>query len=206
VPLQRYVGSLLLAALVTTGVFLLMQSLVWRGRGGLGEKTSRTVLEFVRVRQDTDVETKQRHKPDRVKPEEAPPPPEMNLNELAPPDQQLVGLAAPDVSGLLDLEGTPQVGGAAGDTDVIPLVRVNPQYPPRARSAGIEGWVHLRFTVTAQGGTKSVEILDADPRGYFEKAAANAVAKFKYRPRSEDGTPVDRPGVEIVLAFKLKKS
>jgi hypothetical protein len=32
------------------------------------------------------------------------------------------------------------------------------------------------------------------------------VAKFKYRPRSEDGKAIDRAGVEIVLAFKLKKS
>lgn len=204
--MQRYLGSLLLAALVTTGIFLLMQSLVWRGRGGTTEKRSRTVLEFVRVKQDSEVETKQREKPQRAKPEEAPPPPEMNLDELAPPDQSLVGLAAPDVSGLLALEGAPQLGGAGGDTDVIPLVRVNPQYPPRARSAGVEGWVHLRFTVTAQGSTKDIQILDADPRGYFEKAAQGAVAKFKYRPRTEDGKAVDRPGVEIVLAFKLKKS
>ena len=203
---QRWVGSLLLAACVTTGIFLLMQSLVWRGQGGLGEKRTRTVLEFVRVRQDSAVETKRREKPERAKPEEAPPPPEMNLDDLAPPDQQVVGLAAPDVAGLLALEGTPQLGGAGGDTDVIPLVRVNPQYPPRARAAGVEGWVHLRFTVTAQGGTSDIQILDADPRGYFEKAAQSAVAKFKYRPRTEDGKPVDRASVEIVLAFKLKKS
>jgi protein TonB len=206
VAVQRYLGSLLLAALVTLAIFLLMQSLVWRGQGDLGEKRGRTVLEFVRVRQDSDVETKRREKPERAKPEEAPPPPDMNLDDLAPPDQQLVGIAAPDVSGLLALEGTPQLGGAGGDTDVIPLVRVNPQYPPRARSAGVEGWVHLRFTVTAKGGTTDIEILDADPRGYFEKAAQNAVAKFKYRPRTEDGKTIDRAGIEIVLAFKLKKS
>lgn len=203
----RLPGSFLAAVLVTGLIFFVMQSLVFQGRSELGKKRTRTVMEFVRVRADTQVETKQRERPERVKPEEPPPPQDMAFDDVAPPDQALIGLAAPDIGKSLGLEGSPKLGAASGgDTDVIPLVRVNPQYPPRAQAAGVEGRVHLRFTVTPQGTTTDVEVLSAEPAGYFESAAMSAVKKYKYKPRVEGGQPVAKPGVEVVLSFKLKRS
>jgi len=203
----RLPGAFLGAVLVTALVFFVMQSLVFQGRQQLGKKQPRTVMEFIRVQADTEVQTKQRERPERVKPEEPPPPQQMDFDQIAPPDQALVGLAAPDVSKSLGLEGTPRLGAASGgESDVIPLVRVNPQYPPRAQSAGIEGRVHLRFTITAQGTTTDVTVVSAEPAGYFETAAMNAVKKYKYKPRMEGGKAVAKPGVEVVLSFKLKRS
>ena len=40
------------------------------------------------------------------------------------------------------------------DGDVLPLVRPVPDYPPRAITGNIEGWVQLRFNVTAAGTVK----------------------------------------------------
>lgn len=202
----RFAGAFVGGLVVTSLLLLLMQALVFVGRGRLGTKQPRTVMEFVRVRPDTTLETKQRERPERVKPEEPPPPQQMDFDDIAPPDQVLVGLAAPDVGKELGLAGAPGLGGAGGDTDVIPLVRVNPQYPPRAQAAGVEGRVHLRFTVTAQGTTTDVEVVAADPPGYFEQSAINAVEKYKYKPRVEGGQAVAKPGVEVVLAFTLKRS
>lgn len=204
---SRLAGSFLAALAVTGLVFFVMQALVFRGRGELGKKRTRTVMEFVRVRADTEVETKQRERPERVKPEEPPPPQEMDFDQIAPPDQAVVGLAVPDVGKSLGLEGSPKFGAAmGGDADVIPLVRVNPQYPPRAQAAGIEGRVHLRFTVTAEGTTSDIQVLSAEPPGYFESAATSAVKRYKYKPRMEGGKAVAKPGVEVILAFKLKRS
>jgi protein TonB len=203
----RHSSSFLLGTLVALTLFFLMQWLVGRGKSsGLGERRRRVAIEFVRARQDSEIQTKQRERPERVKPQQAPPPPAMDLTEQAAPDQQLLGLNAPDVQAALSLDrgrvGTP---GGGADMDVIPLVRVNPQYPPRAQSAGIEGWVHLRFTVTAQGTTADIQIVDADPKGYFEQSARKAVEKYKYKPRIENGSSTPRPGVEVVLAYKLRK-
>ena len=94
--------------------------------------------------------------------------------------------------------------GSGFGSEAIPLVRVNPQYPPRAQSRGVEGWVLLRFTITPQGTTKDIEILDADPKGYFERAAKDAVRKYKYKPRIEDGVAVDWPGVQLVISFEME--
>jgi protein TonB len=80
---------------------------------------------------------------------------------------------------------------------------VDPRYPRRAQSRAVEGWVHLRFTVTPEGTTRDIVILDADPPNYFEKSAINAVKKYKYKPRFENGVPVEQEGVELVLSFEL---
>ena len=39
----------------------------------------------------------------------------------------------------------------------------------------------------------------------FERAAKNAVLKFKYKPRVVDGKPVEVPGVETRIRFQLEK-
>ena len=86
----RLPGAFLAAVLVTGVIFFVMQSLVFQGRGELGKKRGRTVMEFVRVRTDTEVVTKQRERPERVKPEELPPAQDMDFDEVAPPDQAVI--------------------------------------------------------------------------------------------------------------------
>ena len=71
-------------------------------------------------------------------------------------------------------------------------------------SRGIEGWVLLTFTITPEGTTKDIEVLDADPKGYFERAAKDAVRRYKYKPRIENGVAVDWPGVQLVISFKME--
>jgi len=105
----------------------------------------------------------------------------------------------------LDIGNGGGAAAAANDADVVPLVRVNPQYPARAMQRGVEGWVHLAFTVTEAGTTKDIEVVEAEPTNYFEDAAVAAVRRYKYRPKLENGEAVARPGVELVLSFKLNR-
>ncbi len=51
----------------------------------------------------------------------------------------------------------------SSDSDIIPLVRVLPQYPPQAMSRGIEGWVIVEFTISAAGTVKDPVVLESDP-------------------------------------------
>ena len=119
-----------------------------------------------------------------------------------------IAAAMPEFEADLDLGKGPGDGGAsaaANDTDVVPLVRVNPQYPARAMQRGIEGWVHLAFTITPAGTTKDIAVVEAEPANVFEDAAIAAVRKYKYKPKVENGQPIERSGVEVMLAFKLNK-
>lgn len=201
--IQRYGGAAAVALLISFGLFTIMQSLVARGTGGLAEKRERTVFDFVRLARDERTETKKREKPDRKidQPDTDIPMPESQSSSL-----DSGGITVPNVafSPELSLAGGPSLGSGA-DADIMPLVRVNPRYPPRAQSRGIEGWVYLEFTITPQGTTTDIVVLDADPKGFFERSAINAVKKYKYKPRVENGKAIARPGVQIVLSFDIEE-
>ena len=90
------------------------------------------------------------------------------------------------------------------DRGVAPLVRVNPDYPRRALERGIEGWVHVRFTITAAGTVKDLVVVDAEPKGVFDEAASKAVLRWRYNPRVENGVAVERVGEQTLIRFKLE--
>jgi len=85
-----------------------------------------------------------------------------------------------------------------------PVHRPEPKYPSRARRLGREGYVTVRFTILASGAIANIEILEADPRGFFEAAATAALARWRYAPCEWNGVKVDQPGVTTKLRFELK--
>ena len=99
---------------------------------------------------------------------------------------------------------TVATGVAAGsDRDAIPLVRVEPVYPPRELARGTEGWVHVQFTIAANGSVKNAFVVAAAPPSAFEAAALAAIARWRYQPRVEGGVPVERVGMQTVIRFSL---
>jgi TonB family protein len=77
-----------------------------------------------------------------------------------------------------------------------------PTYPARARERGTEGWVDLEFTVARDGTTRDAVVRAADPAGTFDRAALDAVKRWRYEPRVVDGTVVEQR-VETRLRFRL---
>lgn len=199
--MARRVTSAVLALFVTFGLFYLMQALITKAAGKL-EEPAGSMVDFVRLKKDSDLELKKRKLPKKEEPEEPPPPPDLSLARSDRPDQALeeMGFA---VGVEVDVGG-PNMGIAASDADIVPIVRVNPQYPPRAADRGIEGWVIVEFTISAAGTVKDPVVLDAAPSSIFNRAALRAIRKWKYNPKTEDGQPVERPGVKVRLNFELE--
>ncbi len=77
-----------------------------------------------------------------------------------------------------------------------------PDYPPRARARGTEGWVDLEFTVGKDGATREAVVRAAEPEGTFDRAALDAVKRWRYEPRVVDGNVVEQR-VETRLRFRL---
>jgi TonB family protein len=90
---------------------------------------------------------------------------------------------------------------ASADRDVKALRRPPPVYPREAVAAGISGWVKLQFTVAADGTTRDIRVIAAEPPGVFDEAALEAATRFVYSPRIERGVAVDRPEVETEITF-----
>ncbi|MGS3177475.1 TonB family protein [Aeromonas sanarellii] len=95
-----------------------------------------------------------------------------------------------------------QQGAGIGAGDILmPLQRIEPVYPYRAQQAGIEGSVTLRFSVDADGRVQDVEVVEAKPKRQFERAAIQAINKWRYQPRPG---ATDKLVQVITLKFKLE--
>ncbi|WP_430391955.1 energy transducer TonB [Dyella sp. 20L07] len=68
--------------------------------------------------------------------------------------------------------------------------RVEPAYPAEARRTRRQGWVDVTFTVQADGSVTGANVVDADPKYVFDRAALFAVARWQFTPGSQDGKPV----------------
>lgn len=196
----RVVIGITLGTLITVSLYWLMSSLVAAGKNALTEAPKGRLVDFVRVPDPPQLRTEQPkpEKPD--KPQVAPKMPQM-VSEAVKPGTATVDLGALAVDS--DLAVDTGAGLSASDGEYLPIVKVAPVYPRRAQSRGIEGWVLLRFTVTETGSVIDPVVIDAEPPGIFDTAAAKAVERFKYKPRVVNGQAQVVRGVEHLITFKL---
>lgn len=193
--------AILLACVVTFGLFWGMQALV-SVSGELKEGTTSPSLEFVRLKRDSKPIEKKREPPKREKPKQQPPPPEIDLAKNINPSSA-VGAIIPMLDTVAELGKASSLGTGGNDRDVVPLVRVDPQYPPRAKQRGIEGYVDIEFTIGPAGTVKDPKIIGAHPQGVFEQNALRAVRRWRYNAMMVDGEPVARHGVQVRIRFEL---
>lgn len=209
----RFPVALVMAFVVTVGLFGSMRALT-SARGAHGEATAVTKIEFVRLRRETEIEEKKREKVERAKPEQAPVTPAMAVAkeegfDLALDVQALAaGLGAEYGSaagGGGDGTGMGGLGFSAGlaDRGVLPLVRVEPQYPAQAQRRKLEGWVQVQFTISTAGSVKDAVVVKSSHE-MFERNALQAVNKWKYQPQMVAGKPAETPDQRVVVRFKMK--
>jgi len=89
------------------------------------------------------------------------------------------------------------------NSEARPIVRIAPKYPMTAARDGTEGWVILGFDISAIGQVINVKVLDSQPNKVFDKAAKQALRKWKYRAKSENGQPITQQGFTVQLDFKM---
>lgn len=198
----RFLIAILVSAAITLGLFFLMQSLIKMGGSALTEAPQGSVLDFVRVKPEEQVQKKDRKPRKPPKPKEAPPQMAQPQMDSPSPSAEGNGLAfAADVGADVALEGG--LALESGDGEYLPIVRVAAAYPRRAQQRGIEGYVDVEFTVTVLGTVRDAVIVRAEPKGIFEQAALDAVAKWKYKPRVVNGEPAEVSGVETRVTFEI---
>lgn len=86
--------------------------------------------------------------------------------------------------------GSAPVASASGTHAAVLLRNVAPRYPTTAVRANQEGWVEVTFTITPDGSVDDVKVVDAEPRHVFDRAATEAVSRWKFQPATQDGNPV----------------
>jgi protein TonB len=78
--------------------------------------------------------------------------------------------------------------------------RVQPAYPPLARSARIQGLVVLQAVISKQGTIEDLRVLAGHPM--LVRAAIDAVSQWRYRPYILNNEPVEVE-TQITVNFSL---
>lgn len=193
----RSLTSLIPAIIVTLGLILLMHFLI---ESNMEEPKEVEEFKIPDITMDNREVTEEFDTSKVEKPEEVQePPPEVPEPEFDSPDLDNSVAIAPKVGVKLNIGG---VGGFSSDGDYLPIVKVNPKYPSRALSRGIEGYCTVAYTVTTTGETRDVVENDC-PNKIFLSASIRAAQKFKYKPKVIDGEPIEVPGVRNRFIFEL---
>lgn len=192
------------AVLVTALLLILMISLIEFADKDL-DKSQRVKLPDILM---PDVELSVQRivqKPEKPEIDETPPPevPEQDFDQIDG-DAAVGEVGTPGkIKAKMDL--TIGAGLSASDGEFLPIVKVAPIYPRRALERGIEGYVVLEYTVTKQGTVRDPVVVEAQPANIFNKAAIKSALRYKYKPRVENGEPVEVPNVRTKVTFKVAK-
>ena len=195
---MRFAVSTTLGIIVAILLFWLMDTLI-SGSGNVERSRDSAVrLDFIKVDQEELEQVKKREPPPEPEPpKKPPPPPKMTVDNPDQPPRDMPQIDMPRISLGLTSGSGPYLGNwSAGDPgaegDVIPIVRIEPQFPREALLKGINGWVELEFTIEPDGSVSDPKVVDSQPRRIFDRNALRAIYKWKFKPRIVDGKPIAR--------------
>jgi len=199
-PITRIAAAGFLSIFTTFGILWVMQILIATGEGAITSKYEGRFVDFVRIKKDESLDTKNAKPKKPPEPEEPPPEPEQQMDDI---DTSMETVSIGSVNANMDVAAG--IGGFnAGEGEYLPIVKVAPIYPNRALSRGIEGYCIIEFVVTRNGTTANGKVIECTS-SLFAKASLKASSKFKYKPRVINGTPIDVPGVQHKITFELEK-
>ncbi|MBE0469879.1 MAG: energy transducer TonB [Methyloprofundus sp.] len=209
----RITFSLFSGIIIALALFWGMQYMVMNHQQRFKKTDNVHMTEFVRLKQESKMQTKERQIPNKPKPKERPAQPKMQayntqVSKVAAPEMDIpnldIPLQASNFSGSVLSGQNIKMGAGAISTSVIPLVRIPPEYPMRAANRRIEGWVKIEFTINTQGEVEDAVVIDAKPNSIFNSAALKAIKRWKFKPLIIAGEAQEQRAVQI-LEFKLSR-
>jgi len=176
------------------------------------ENNSYGNISFTRILKEDEVDKKERLKKELPKPKPIKTPPKISRdvpkNEVKIQDQKLdidIPLAKLPIN--IDhsnfLNGAVLNQGFSRDTQAVPMLRIPPVYPRRAKMLKKEGFVKLKLFISSSGVVQKAEVIEAKPKNIFDKAALQSVYGWKFKPRYIDGKAVEQVATQV-LEFKLR--
>ncbi len=85
-----------------------------------------------------------------------------------------------------DQHSAVRIGAAVAEANL--LERVDPEYPPLAQAARIQGSVEFNVVIGEDGSVKSLQLVRGHP--LLVNAAKEAILRWKYRPTLLNGKAV----------------
>lgn len=79
-----------------------------------------------------------------------------------------------------------------------------PPYPSRLQRLEIEGKVVLKVLIGADGRVRDVQIVYSDDDGFAEATERQARAKWRFKPATRDGTPIET-WKQMTVRFEIRR-
>jgi protein TonB len=208
----RVATSFFVAMVFTTLFFLVLKAAIEVRQSARISDENLRVIDFVRLKKEQQLTKKERVKPKKPKTKKQPPKPKVKI----PKPQQPKVVSQPEKPLNLDLPLDLSASSALGDAlvsgygeraingNVIPLVRIDPIYPKRAKMMKKEGYVKMEFTITEFGGVKDVTVVESEPDTLFNSAATRALMKWRFKPKIEDNQALEQRAM-VQMNFKLDR-
>lgn len=136
-----------------------------------------------------------------VRPVEQPAPPPMHKAD--PVDIEVTG--NPNFNEPIVMVKPPIKSGLGLGGQMVPFIKIAPQYPVDAATKGVEGYVDVMFDVTELGSTDNIRIIGYVPSSVFNKSVLKAVKGWKYKPNEVDGVAVRTFDVKDRIRFAMEK-
>jgi protein TonB len=96
--------------------------------------------------------------------------------------------------------GPVRIGGQVAEANLIR--KVQPVYPPLAKSARVQGTVEFTAVISKEGNIENLQLVRGHP--LLVQAAKEAVLQWKYRPTLLNGQPVTVV-TDIIVNFTLSQ-
>ena len=90
------------------------------------------------------------------------------------------------------------------DTEPALIQGVPPEYPYKARKAGLTGKVFLKFIVNVDGSVSDVSVLGTIGSEAFHQAAIDAISQYRFKPGTLNGKVVP-VWMTLPVSFRLPK-
>ena len=196
------VAAMVFSVLVTCGLFYVMYYLTNPdNHSPVLDVDAAPAFDFIRVKPKLDQLKKKKRTPKQKAVRNQP-------KTKRPPQQRFRVNADYRQGDLLTLDNLDIRSGFGtalfGSQEISPVVRVEPIYPLRARSRGIEGWVEVEFAIDKDGSVINPVIVDSEPSSIFNHTTLKAVSRWRYQPQIIDNTAVVRSGVRVIIEFQLE--
>lgn len=84
-----------------------------------------------------------------------------------------------------------------------PIKRISPRYPKSAARNKREGWARLSYIIEEDGSVSNVLVTSTSGSADFAKASKAAVLKWKFKPATENGKPIQQCVNSVQLNFRM---
>ena len=194
----RYFYAIASGALVTLSLLFFMDRLIAMQPGAASDPSRTGTLTFIRIDDETDVQTTVDPplRRDAFDPPPTPPRPDRDNG-----DKIVVAVGPGTPVPPVHVDET--MGIRASDSPLVVMMRVQPAYPVGMAQGGVEGWVLVEFDVHPDGNVSNVRVIESSHRG-FEDAALRAAQQFRFKARVVDGVPRATNGLRNLFRFEME--